>query len=50
MPNGTLFIRARVNVGRLPFLVGPDLRIMKENLISFRQFLIILFTPKQERF
>jgi len=34
----------------LPFLASPDLRIMKENLISFRQFLIILFTPKQKRF
>jgi hypothetical protein len=36
-----------VNVGILPFLVGPDLRILKEKLISFRQFLIILFAPKQ---
>jgi len=39
---GTLFIRVKMNAGMLPFLVSPDLCIIKENLISFGQFLIIL--------
>jgi hypothetical protein len=41
MQNGILFTRVWVNAGNLPFLVSSDLRIMKENLISFVQLLII---------
>jgi hypothetical protein len=35
-----------MNAGILSFLVSPDLCIIKENLISLGQFLIIFFTPK----